>query len=105
MFERERQDRSLLGVRKLKRFLLDLGRKLVAQDVPAEPWKAPAVFIEFSKDFAELTPPCSFGCRSSGQTENAAVIEPIQIGHRPRSRASGTAMRSLGLADCAVELS
>ena len=69
MLERERQNRTFVGVGELQRLMLKLGRELVAQHTPVERAQQAVVIIEFRQDFPELRPTCTIGCRMTGEAQ------------------------------------
>jgi hypothetical protein len=77
------KNRLLVGIGKAQHFLLDLGRKLAAQQAIARAGEVPAVVVELGQDFAQLCLPTTIRPRPYCQGEDLAVVSPVK--HRRHS--------------------
>jgi len=87
------KNRSLVGIGKAQHFLLDLGRKLAAQQAIAGAREGAAVVVELGQDFAQLCLPATIRARPYCQTEDLAVVSPVKHRHHsgfPVNRADAT---------------
>src|SRR6516162_9829135 len=72
------KNRSLVGIGKAQHFLLDLGRKLAAQQAIAGTGEVSAVAVELGQDFAQLYLPTTIHPRPYCQGEDLAVVSPVK---------------------------
>jgi len=78
MLKGHAKNRSLVGIGKAQHFLLDLGRKLAAQQAIAGTGEVSAVAVELGQDFAQLYLPTTIHPRPYCQGEDLAVVSPVK---------------------------
>src|SRR5215469_4198173 len=74
---------SLVGIGKAQHFLLDLGRKLAAQQAIGREGKVAAVVVELGQNFTQLCLPTTIRPRLYRQAEDLAVISPVKHWRHP----------------------
>jgi len=72
------KNRLLVGIGKAQHFLLDLRRKLAAQQAIAGAGEVAAVVVELGQDFAQLCLPTAIRPRPYCQAEDLAVVSPVK---------------------------
>src|SRR6516225_176258 len=72
------KNRLLVGIGKAQHFLLDLRRKLAAQQAIAGEGEVAAVVVELGQDFAQLCLPTAIRSRPYCQGEDLAVVSPAK---------------------------
>ena len=72
------KNRLLVGIGKAQHFLLDLGRKLAAQQAIIGAGEVAAVVVELGQDFAQLCSPTTIRPRPYCQGEDLAVVSPVK---------------------------
>src|SRR6516164_1016985 len=72
------KNRLLVGIGKAQHFLLDLRRKLAAQQAIAGAGEVAAVVVELGQDFAQLCLPTAIRSRPYCQGEDLAVVLPVK---------------------------
>ena len=72
------KNRSLVGIGKAQHFLLDLGRKLAAQQAIAGAGEVSAIVVELGQDFAQLCLPTTIRPRPYCQGEDLSVVSPVK---------------------------
>ena len=78
MLKRYATNRLLVGIGKAQHFLLDLDRKLAAQQAIAGAGEVSAVVVELGQDFAQLCLPTAIRPRPYCQGEDLAVVSPVK---------------------------
>src|SRR5262249_18693840 len=63
--------------------MLDLGRKLAAEQVTAEAGEVATVVVKLGQDFSQLRFPSTIRPRPYSQTEDLAVVSPVKHCRRP----------------------
>src|SRR5215831_5008657 len=63
--------------------MLDLGRKLAAEQVTAEAGEVATVVVELGQDFSQLCFPSTIRPRPYSQAEDLAVVSPVKHCRRP----------------------
>src|SRR5215472_2704522 len=72
------KNRLLVGIGKAQHFLLDLGRKLAAQQAITGAGEVAAVVVELRQDFAQLCLPTAIRPRPHCQGEDLAMVSPVK---------------------------
>src|SRR5215471_18477456 len=83
MFKGYAENRLLVGIGKAQHFLLDLGRKLAAQQAIGGKGEVAAVVVELGQDFAQLCLPTTIRPRPYRQGEDLAVVSPVKHCRHP----------------------
>jgi hypothetical protein len=78
MFKVYAKNRLLVRIGKAQHFLLDLGRKLAAQQAIIGAGEVVAVVVELGQDFAQLCSPTTIRSRPYCQVEDLAVVSPVK---------------------------
>ena len=97
------KNRLLVEIGKAQHFLLDLGRKLAAQQAIAVAGEVAAVVVELGQDFAQLCSPTTIRSRPYCQAEDLAVVSPVKHCRYPGSLANrADATTTLGSEDIPI---
>ena len=86
MLKRYGKNRLLIGIGKAQHLMLDLGRKLTAEQVTAEAGEVATVVVELGQDFSQLCFPSTVRPRPYSQAEDLAVVSPVKHCRRPGFR-------------------
>src|SRR5215469_9940603 len=84
MLKRYDTNRLLIGIGKAQHLMLDLGRKLTAEQVIAEAREVATVVVELGQDFSQLCFPSTVRPRPYIQAEDLAVVSPVKHCRQPR---------------------
>jgi len=86
VLKRYGKNRLLIGIGKAQHLMLDLGRKLTAEQVTAEAGEVATVVVELGQDFSQLCFPSTVRPRPYSQAEDLAVVSPVKHCRRPGFR-------------------
>ena len=76
MLKRYDKNRVLIGIGKAQHLMLDLGRKLVVEQVTGEAGEVATVAVELGQDSSQLCFPSTIRPRPYSQAEDLAVDRP-----------------------------
>ena len=83
MLKRYDKNRLLIGIGKAQHLMLDLGRKLVVEQVTGEPAEVATVVVELGQDSSQLCFPSTIRPRPYSLAENLAVVSPVKHCRHP----------------------